>query len=199
MKLKLMMCILAGFIFFGCAVNQNSSSQKISKTNYKIIDTRLTEKSSTKPVLMSTNHTDFFVYYYNGRVYVIGSKKMSEKFASQHHLPYTRTILGEGPKGETVIYEVQKKKPEYVDSLQQKFAGTPALLDQQAKYYVWKYAGRIYVIGKEKTNQAFISNHFLPYTRTVLGAGPQGETVIFEVDKKDASFSEKLKQKFENS
>ncbi|MBU2511064.1 hypothetical protein KJ966_06990 [bacterium] len=56
-----------------------------------------------------------------------------------------------------------------------------------------------YVIGNEKTNQKFKTVHHLPYTKTVLGAGPNGETVIFEVDNKNEAFANQLKQRYEQS
>lgn len=199
MRLKLIVSILAGFLLFGCAQQQKSSTpMSSSDVSAKMIDARMAP-SGKEPVLLSSNGSDFFVYAYNKRVYVIGSKEMSEKFKQQHHLPYTRTILGDGPRGETVIFEVVKKKPGYVERLQKKYESTPVLLDMQESYWVWKYDGRIYVIGDAKTNEAFKTNHHLPYTRTILGGGPMGETVIFEVQKKNPAFVDALQKKYENT
>lgn len=199
MKLKIIVSILAGFILFGCAPQQKSTSSVSAGLSDKIIDARLAEKAADEPVLLSSNDTDFFVYAYNNRLYVVGSRSMADKFAEQHHLPYTRTILGLGPKGETVIFEVQKKKPEYVAQLQKKYENAPALLKAEDSFWVWKYDGRIYVVGSEKTNNAFQNTHFLPYTRTILGLGPQGETVIFEVQKKNPEFVAGLQKKYEHT
>lgn len=198
MKLKIIVSILAGFILFGCAQQQKSTSPASASAGLsdKIIDARLAETAADEPVLLSSNDADFFVYAYNNRLYVVGSKSMADKFVKQHHLPYTRTILGLGPKGETVVFEVQKKKPAYVARLQQKYESAPALLKAKENFWVWKYNGRIYVIGQQKTNEAFKMNHHLPYTKTILGLGPQGETVIFEVNKKDPSLAESLRQQF---
>ena len=52
---------------------------------------------------------------------IIGSQEMSQQFAAQGHLPYTRTIIGGGPNGETVVYEVNKKEPAYADRLMARF------------------------------------------------------------------------------
>jgi outer membrane biogenesis lipoprotein LolB len=72
------------------------------------------------------------------------------------------------------------------------------LIDSQGNdYFVWKYQGRIYVIGNSKTNEAFKSQHHLPYTRTILGVGPYGETVIFEVNPKDDALANRLQKTFE--
>ena len=199
MRLKILAAILAGFVLFGCAPQQHSSSPMSATVTDKLIDVRLAEKAESGPVLLSSNNTDFFVYAHNKRIYVVGSKEMAEKFEKQHHLPYTRTILGLGPKGETVVFEVNKKKPEYVARIQKKYENTPALLISGDSFWVWKYDGRVFVIGDGKTNDAFQANHHLPYTRTILGLGPQGETVIFEVQKKKPEFVDALQKKYEHT
>ena len=197
MRLSFVIGLLASLFFFGCS-NQNSTAPTVRQLDHKIIDTRLTENiGTTDPVLIGSNDSNFFVYKYKTRIYVVGSRKMSQKFSKQHHLPYTRTILGAGPTGETVIFEVQKKNSAYVNRLQEKFESTPKLLSSQPSFHVWKFKGRIYVIGKDKTHKAFRTNLFLPYTKTILGAGPSGETVIFEVDKKNGNFADGLKQKYQ--
>jgi hypothetical protein len=55
-------------------------------------------------------------------VFVIGDKKMSEKFEAHKHLPYARTILGAGPNGETVIFQVDKKNPALTERIQSVFS-----------------------------------------------------------------------------
>lgn len=199
MKHKLIVSILAGLVLFGCAPQQKSSSPMEPKLNKKIIDARLGKNTGPVPTLIGANGSDFFVYKHNGRIFVVGSQEMSEKFRKQHHLPYNRTILGLGPKGETVVFEVAKKKPEYVARLQKKYENTPVLMEARESFWVWKYDGRIYVIGSEKTNTAFQTTHFLPYTKTILGMGPLGETVIFEVHKKKPEFAAMLKEKYEKT
>ena len=53
--------------------------------------------------------------------YVIGSAEMAMKFEGSGHLPYTRSVIGGGPQGRTVVFEVDKKKPEYVERLMARF------------------------------------------------------------------------------
>lgn len=169
---------------------------EVVKKNPAFTD-RLVEKFEQTPFLLHTDGDSFNVWKYNGRIYVIGTKKVNEGFKTLHHLPYTRTILGAGPNGETVIYEVDKKNPELSEQLKTRYENTPVLLESEENYYVWKYKGRIYVIGNESTHESFGKSPHLPYTRTILGAGPNGETVIFEVDKKKENLSEQLKQRYE--
>lgn len=74
-----------------------------------------------KPSLITSQGDNYHVYKHEGRFYVIGSPEMSKQFAELGHLPYTRTLIGAGPNGETVVYEVKKKDPAYTDRLMAQF------------------------------------------------------------------------------
>ena len=145
---------------------------------------------------IDSGDTGLYIFKHEGRIYVIGAEDTRAKFVEHKHLPYTKTILGAGPKGETVIFEVDKKNPAYAENLVEQYNSIPWIMQQNATYTAWKYSGRIYVIGQEKTNKAFAAHKHLPYTKTILGAGPAGETVIFEVDKKNPQLAEDLKQAY---
>jgi hypothetical protein len=149
------------------------------------------------PQLLLSKENNFFVYEYMDRHYVVGSEAMSKKFAAHGHLPYTKTILGGGPHGETVVYEVAKKDPGLAERLIDTYQSTPFLVDSKGDdYAVFKYMGRLYVVGQAKTKASFAEHGHMPYTKTILGAGPAGETVVFEVDKKDPKLVEKLMEMF---
>ncbi len=67
--------------------------------------------STTSPGPVSGGYSEIAA---NGRIYVIGSKKMLKKYENLEaghapHLPYTQTYLGLGSNGETVIIENEKK------------------------------------------------------------------------------------------
>ena len=126
-----------------------------------------------------------------GRLYVIGSRATFVKFLELHHLPYTYTRIGEGPRGETVVIEVEKKNPHLQRRLWQEFVA-------QNLYYAEKEAhGRIYVVGSPESEAGFAETGHLPYTHTVIGGGPGGKTVVFEVDKKNQHLALRLKTEFE--
>ena len=76
-----------------------------------------TPVESGKPSLVASTGDNYYVYKHEGRLYVIGSQEMSKQFAAHGHLPYTRTVLGAGPNGETVVYEVDTKEPAYAERL----------------------------------------------------------------------------------
>jgi hypothetical protein len=191
MKLSIFLCVSAVFLVFGCSA---SVQQEPVTTQPPALQAPVDKDLE----LIDSQGNDYFVWKYDGRIYVIGNPKTNEAFKIQHHLPYTRTILGAGPQGETVIFEVNPKDNALADRLQVRYDSTPVLLTSEGNdYFVWKYQGRIYVIGQEKTNEAFKTQHHLPYTRTVLGAGPYDETVIFEVNPKDDALANRLQAKFE--
>lgn len=172
--------LLLGFIVTGCATGAKNAQMEM-------------------PEKVLSGADGFTVWAYADRHYVTGSEKMNKMFAEHHHLPYTKTILGAGPHGETVVFEVDKKDSAFVEGLMEKYNQTTFLIESKGdNYNVYKYNGRIYVIGDPKTRDSFVEHHHLPYTKTLLGAGPGGETVIFEVNKKDPSFVEKLMKMYKS-
>jgi len=48
---------------------------------------------------------DYFEVERDNRIYVLGSAEPFESFQKAHHLPYTNTLIGEGPNGQTVVFE----------------------------------------------------------------------------------------------
>jgi hypothetical protein len=64
-------------------------------------------------------------------------------------------------------------------------------------YYAEESAdGRLYVMGSKETHAAFLKHPHLPYTRTLVGRGPNGETVVFEVDKENDYLATRLQKEF---
>lgn len=144
-----------------------------------------------------TSQDNFYVYDYQSRHYVVGSPESSEAFASHHHMPYAKTILGAGPKGQTVVYEVAKKDPSTPERLIEHYGQIPFVVATTGDdYTVFKYQGRLFVVGTAAMKQSFVQNHHLPYTKTLLGAGPAGETVVFQVDPKDPALGDRLMKQF---
>lgn len=164
---------------------------EVNKKDSTFADRLISIYKERNPIRVDAEE-NYNVWKYNGRIYVIGSDKVNETFKKHKHMPYTKTILGLGPAGETVIFEVNKKDPAFAEQLIEKYNSKPYLVTSSQNYFVWKYNGRIYVIGSTKTNDTFVKHKHMPYTKTILGLGPGGETVIFEVNKKDAAFTEKL-------
>ncbi len=70
--------------------------------------------------------------------------------------------------------------------------------DAEASYYAEEAAnGRLYVIGRSATLQAFKLTGEIPYVQTFIGRGPNGETVVIEADAKDLALQARLRRAFE--
>lgn len=64
---------------------------------------------------MGAARAGFGSYRFKGRIYVVGSPEMHASFEANRHPPYTRTLPGAGPNGETVGFQVDKKDPALVE------------------------------------------------------------------------------------
>ena len=59
-----------------------------------------------------------------------------------------------------------------------------------------EHAGRIYVIGDPKTEEAFDKMPGLQISKTYIGAGPGGKTVVFEAKDKLPEMTDRLVEQF---
>jgi len=80
--------------------------------------------SLAKPQLVRSVDDDFHIYRKDGRYYVIGSRETLESFLNHGRIPYSRTLLGYGPIGETVVFEIDKNNPNRIEVLQEQFMDT---------------------------------------------------------------------------
>jgi len=168
----------------------------VAQTTPKAVESASKSAVEERPVELNVDQKEIAVYRYNNRLYVIGDEETKAAFVAHKHLPYTKTTLGAGPQGETVIYEVKKKDPAYTEDLMEKFNEIAWMLESNDIYTAWKYKGRIFVIGDATMNEKFSTHKHLPYTKTLLGAGPHGETVIFQVDKKNPELASTLENAY---
>lgn len=177
----------------GCTAKQRGTSSKATP------EAEESAPMEAMPALVNQIGEDFYVCDHDGRYYVVDSVEMVMKFEGSGHLPYTRTLIGAGPHGRAVIFEVVKKQPEYVERLQGMYESTPRLVAKEGEdYFVCHHQGRYYVIGSARMSIKFIGSGHLPYTRTVIGGGPQGKTVVFEIDKKKPEYVECLMAQFQS-
>ena len=134
--------------------------------------------SSTKKSYIAVPH--------DGRIYVLGSAESAAKFKATHHLALTKTMIGEGPNGESVVLEVSKEDPELANRLWVDYA------NDNIKYFERYHDGRVYVMGSLATLEAFKKTHHLPLTKTYISEGVNGESVVIEESKDDATLSTRL-------
>ena len=72
-----------------------------------------------------------------------------------------------------------------------------SIVKKDSGYYaVESHDGRTYVFGDEDTHASWRKSHAMQYSKSMIGAGPKGETVVFEVRDKLPELQERLMARF---
>jgi hypothetical protein len=125
----------------------------------------------------------FMTFHENGRVYVLGDTKLQEIFLQTDEVALTRTRIGEGPDGRTLIFGMNKDDakrggPTDAENL---YDGK---LEPAGAFYGEVYKdNRYYVFVIWQDMAAYLKHGEVPLTHTEIGAGPKGETVIYALNK----------------
>jgi hypothetical protein len=165
--------VLALGILSGCATQSNTAKAAESKP-----------AMATQPAMAPTQHY-FLVFHENGRIYPIADAKNYLAFLDVDELIYTRTRIGAGPQGETIVFGIQKAeskdlaKPSVAEQLYDgKMEVTGSFYGEVVKN------GRFHVFGTWQDFKDYLVNKEITYTFTEIGTGPKGETVIYAMNKK---------------
>jgi len=95
----------------------------------------------------------------------------------------TRTRIGAGPEGETVIFGITKADGKHLD----KPTAAEDIFDGRTKDVGAFYGevvrnGRYHVFGEWKDFQDYLAHKEITFTYTEIGTGPKGETVIYALN-----------------
>ncbi|WP_319557775.1 hypothetical protein [Thiomicrorhabdus sp.] len=127
--------------------------------------------------------TDLFEVHHEGRIYFFYDFPTYQSFLDVGETAFRLTRIAAGPKGETVVFGLTKED-------KKKGAETPAALiidgkaEAKTPFYgeIMKH-GRIYVFDSKK-DMDFVREVGEPsYMYTEIGAGPNGETLVFVLNK----------------
>lgn len=143
-------------------------------------------------------NTELYEVHKDNRIYVFYNHALYEDFLKHGHTAYMYTRIGAGPKGETLVFGLtkhDKKKREGIPSVELLDGKLPAADDFYAEM---RLHGRIYVfssledmVGVRKTGEA-------AYRHAKIGYGPEGETVVFVLNKSNKKkYPESLVKKFD--
>ena len=135
----------------------------------------------------STEKTFFAqIYHENGRTYMFGDVKNYKQFLAVDEVTYTRTKIGAGKSGETIIYALTKdESKKLVPGAAERFF-TGQVTDAPSFYGEVIKHGRFHVFGSFEDMKAFLASGEVPLTYTEIGTGPKGATVIYALNKKTA-------------
>ena len=126
------------------------------------------------------------IYHENGRTYMFGDVKNYKQFLSVDEVTYTRTKIGAGKSGETIVYALTKDESKKLvpGTAERFFSGkvtaAPSFYGEVVKH------GRFHVFGSFEDMKAFLASGEVPLTYTEIGTGPKGATVIYALNNKTA-------------
>lgn len=167
----LAMCTLSG-----CATSQTTPAAQA--------EPKAKPEVAASPTSSAPTEHFFIVYHENGRIYPIADVKNYLTFLDTDELMYTRTRVGAGPEGETIVFGIEKKeaadlgKPAKAESLfDSKYEPTGPFYGEIVR------DGRIHVFGSWPDFKDYLVNKEITYTFTEIGSGPKGETVIYALNR----------------
>lgn len=168
--------VLALGVMSGCATQSNTAKAPESKS-------AAAATAAVQPATVPTQHY-FLVFHENGRIYPIADAKNYLAFLDVDELIYTRTRVGAGPAGETVVFGIQKKEADDLNkpSLAEQFYD--GKMDVAGPFYGEVVRdGRFYVFGEWKDFKDYLAHKEITFTFAEIGTGPKGETVIYALNK----------------
>ncbi|SEI74764.1 hypothetical protein SAMN05421831_10938 [Allopseudospirillum japonicum] len=125
------------------------------------------------------NNDDLYEVHTESRVYVFDDYHLYQEYLTTGHTPYVMTRIGEGPEGKTLVFglaDADKKKRSGIASVDM-YAGK--LVGAENFYGEMRAEGRIYVFSRLEDMQEVRTTGEAPYRYTAIGAGPQGETLVY--------------------
>jgi hypothetical protein len=187
MKQKLRMAALfagtvAALALSGCATDMNQTAPAAAAPAAK--PAASASAAADKAVTAAPTAKEFFIVLpESGRIHAFGDTKNYLHFLAHGEVTLTRTQVGAGPKGETIVYginsdDVKKNAPSLAEQIfQDKLPGADDFYGEVFKN------GRFYVFGNLKDLKSFTSAGEVPYSFTDIGIGPKGETLVWVMNK----------------
>lgn len=125
----------------------------------------------------------FMVLPESGRIHAFGDTKNYFDFKQHGENILTRTKVGEGPGGKTLVFgitadDVKANKPSRGEQI---LSG--AIPAGGAFYGEILRGGRYFLFGNLKDMTDFAAFGEVPYSYTDIGAGPKGETIVMVMNK----------------
>lgn len=127
----------------------------------------------------------FIVFHENGRIYPIADAKNYREFLHTGELIFTRTRVGSGPEGETLVFGIEKKEADDLDKPAKAELFYDGKFEPAGPFYGEVIRdGRFYVFGEWADFKDYLAHKEIIFTFAEIGTGPKGETVIYALNKK---------------
>ncbi|WP_415900755.1 hypothetical protein [Neptuniibacter sp. QD48_11] len=145
--------------------------------------TNQAKQEETKEVAQ-LNNDDLYEVSHEGRHYVFDDFATYQSFLTVGETSYRKVFIGGGPKGETLVFGLtgaDKKKMSGIASIDMfngEMAGAESFYGEMRGE-----DGRLYVFSTLEDMEDVRTVGEAPYRFTQIAAGPQGQTVVFVLNK----------------
>lgn len=171
--------VMALGVMSGCATQTNTTKAPESKP----AATASAPAAAQPAAAVAANY--FLVYHENGRIYPIADSKNYLAFLDVDELVYTRTRVGAGPDGETIVFGIEKKESDDLNQPSKAELFYDGKMEVTGPFYGEVFRdGRFFVFGEWTDFKDYLAHKEITFTFTEVGTGPKGETVIYALNKK---------------
>lgn len=126
----------------------------------------------------------FLIYHENGRIYPIADAKNYLEFLHTGELIFTRTRVGAGPDGATLVFGIERKETSDLTKPAKAELFFDGKYEPTGPFYGEVIRdGRFLVFGTWHDFKDYLKNKEITFTFTEVGTGPKGETVIYALNK----------------
>lgn len=170
-KLSVILLSISMLIFIsGCSTTSDSTtSQK-----------EMSPVSAEKSVAM-----ELYEVHHDGRIHVFYNRALYQEFLSLGETPYRLTRIGAGPNGETMVFGITKKDKKKASDVAAVKLYDGGISADGAFYAEMRRHERIYVFSSFEDMQPVRQFGHPNFFYSEIGAGPQGETVVFVMNSKN--------------
>jgi hypothetical protein len=172
--------VLALGVMSGCATQSNTAKAPESKPAATI---QALAPAAQPAAAQKANY--FLVFHENGRVYAFGDSANYLLFLEHDEVPLTRTRIGAGPEGETVIFGITNDDAKKLDKPSAGEMFYDGKMGEVGPFYGEVVRdGRFYVFGEWHDFKSYLDHKEVTFTFTEIGTGPNGGTVIYALNDK---------------
>ncbi|WP_127471346.1 hypothetical protein [Thiomicrorhabdus aquaedulcis] len=165
---KLLLAIMATGVLSGCTANETTTEEPKNMA-----------KAEAAATSTAQNNDDFYVVIEDGRLNVFYEAELYKSFLSVGEATFRKTMIGAGPKGETVMHGLTKKDSEKASGIPSVEMLEGRLAPAEKFYGEIRHEGRINVFDNWALLQEYLANHEVAFRVTEVGAGLKGETIVF--------------------
>jgi len=142
------------------------------------------EAPKVEAAKIATVDNYFLIYHENGRIYPIADAKNYLEFLHTGELIFTRTRVGAGPNGETLVFGIERNETSDLTKPAKAELFFDGKYEPTGPFYGEVIRdGRFLVFGTWHDFKDYLKNKEITFTFTEVGTGPKGETVIYALNK----------------